>query len=388
MTAVNHSNGYTPPISLPGQPQAPADGTDPGTPSGQTAGTGSDATTLASLWLNPAELAQITALLQSLGLGAQGKTDGGSAQADGGAASTGSPAGAPTLTPPQISLSPDDIALAMQSLMNKSDDLQSKTEGESIKATNEQAQAAHKKNIENIDKAAKKMAAAKKKQKILGILGILGKVFAVIAAAAMTALTAGAAAPVAAALLIYSCADLVMTVADKISTSKGGPQLSLDALMTEGFTKLALKCGASEHTANDIGKYFTLGVQATIALVMIGTGIGGAMSKGTKLVELGLAATQAAKVAQISGQVMNALNMITTGGVGIAAGVDQQQALEAQAQTQRMQAVLTICKQMADSANDTITSLVQQSADTVKTVAGVVRTAHQTGMAMVQPSAV
>ena len=202
-------------------------------------------------------------------------------QATGGSSGSGgsdgnAPPGAPALQQPDLDFSPESMAIEIQALMDKTNELQSNAEGQSIKLTQQQQQDAHAKNIVAIDKAVKKIAAAKKKQKALGILGIIGKAFAVVAAVVMTVVSAGALAAVAGVICAYAVTDLAMSVASTVNQSKGGKDISLETLTTEGLTTALEKTGHSQADSEKIGGYLSLGLQCTIALATLAVGVGGA----------------------------------------------------------------------------------------------------------------
>ena len=236
------------------------------TPSGSPASGGDQ---VATSGVSGLELSALLELLK--------QAKGGSA-GSGGSGDSGSnaPPGAPSLPKPDLDFSPEAMALEIQALMDKTNDLQSKSETQAIKLTQQRQDAAHAKTIAAIDKAAKKIAAAKKKQKALGILGIIGKVFAVIAAAVMTVMSAGALAVVAGAICAYAVADLTMSVASTVNQSNGGKDISLETLTTEGLATALEKTGHSKDDAEKIGGYLSLGLQCAIALATLVVGVGGA----------------------------------------------------------------------------------------------------------------
>ena len=208
-------------------------------------------------------------LLKQAGSGSSGSGD--SAGSD-----SNAPPGAPALQQPDLDFSPEAMALEIQSLMDKTNDLQNKAEAQNIKVTQQRQDDAHAKNIAAIDKAAKKIEAAKKKQKALGILGIIGKVFAVVAAAVMTVVSAGALAAVAGVICAYAITDLAMSVASTVNQSKGGKDISLETLTTEGLATALEKTGHSEQDADKMAGYLSLGLQCAIALATLVVGVGGA----------------------------------------------------------------------------------------------------------------
>ena len=208
-------------------------------------------------------------LLKQAGSGSSGSGD--SAGSD-----SNAPPGAPALQQPDLDFSPEAMALEIQSLMDKTNDLQNKAEAQNIKVTQQRQDDAHAKNIAAIDKAAKKIEAAKKKQKALGILGIIGKVFAVVAAAVMTVVSAGALAAVAGVICAYAITDLAMSVASTVNQSKGGKDISLETLTTEGLATALEKTGHSEKDADKMAGYLSLGLQCAIALATLVVGVGGA----------------------------------------------------------------------------------------------------------------
>lgn len=202
----------------------------------------------------------------------------GGSSGSGGSGDSGSnaPPGAPALQQPALDFSPEAMALEIQGLMDKTNDLQNKAETQNVKVTQQRQDDAHTKNIAAIDKAAKKIAAAKKKQKALGILGIIGKVFAVVAAAVMTVVSAGALAPIAGLICAYAITDLAMTVASTVNQSKGGKDISLETLTTEGLATALEKTGHSDADAEKTAGYLSLGLQCAIALATLVVGVGGA----------------------------------------------------------------------------------------------------------------
>ena len=228
-------------------------------PSGQASTSGTSSLNLPAL----------LELLKQAGSGSSGSGD--SAGSD-----SNAPPGAPALQQPDLDFSPEAMALEIQSLMDKTNDLQNKAEAQNIKVTQQRQDDAHAKNIAAIDKAAKKIEAAKKKQKALGILGIIGKVFAVVAAAVMTVVSAGALAAVAGVICAYAITDLAMSVASTVNQSKGGKDISLETLTTEGLATALEKTGHSEKDADKMAGYLSLGLQCAIALATLVVGVGGA----------------------------------------------------------------------------------------------------------------
>ncbi len=239
--------------------------TPAGTPPDSPAPSG-QASTSGTSGLN---LPALLELLKQAGSGSSGSGD--SAGSD-----SNAPPGAPALQQPDLDFSPEAMALEIQSLMDKTNDLQNKAEAQNIKVTQQRQDDAHAKNIAAIDKAAKKIEAAKKKQKALGILGIIGKVFAVVAAAVMTVVSAGALAAVAGVICAYAITDLAMSVASTVNQSKGGKDISLETLTTEGLATALEKTGHSEKDADKMAGYLSLGLQCAIALATLVVGVGGA----------------------------------------------------------------------------------------------------------------
>ena len=237
-----------------------------GTPADVPASGNDQVSTSGTSGLNPPALLE---LLKQAGSGSSGSGD--SAGSD-----SNAPPGAPALQQPDLDFSPEAMALEIQSLMDKTNDLQNKAEAQNIKVTQQRQDDAHAKNIAAIDKAAKKIEAAKKKQKALGILGIIGKVFAVVAAAVMTVVSAGALAAVAGVICAYAITDLAMSVASTVNQSKGGKDISLETLTTEGLATALEKTGHSEKDADKMAGYLSLGLQCAIALATLVVGVGGA----------------------------------------------------------------------------------------------------------------
>ena len=240
--------------------------TPAGTPADVPTSGNDQASTSGTSGLN---LPALLELLKQAGSGSSGSSD--SAGSD-----SNAPPGAPALQQPDLDFSPEAMALEIQSLMDKTNDLQNKAEAQNIKVTQQRQDDAHAKNIAAIDKAAKKIEAAKKKQKALGILGIIGKVFAVVAAAVMTVVSAGALAAVAGVICAYAITDLAMSVASTVNQSKGGKDISLETLTTEGLATALEKTGHSEKDADKMAGYLSLGLQCAIALATLVVGVGGA----------------------------------------------------------------------------------------------------------------
>lgn len=258
--------------------------------------------------------------------------------------------GGPALEPPRQIFTPGNLALLLGSLVSKLGDLQSRSASENIKLSDAQKQEAHKKAIARIEEMVRKIEEAAAKEKALGILGIIGKAFGLVAAIALTALTAGAAAPVlalATALLVYTVIDTVMTAADAISQACGGPKLTLDSLMAQGFSKLAAACGDDPDEAAKFGQWMTFALQAAIALAGIASGAGvyraasTAASTATAAVNAGAAATAAADVAAA------ASTAAATAATASAAAADAAAAAAAQAATLGLDAGATAAAKAA-----------------------------------------
>jgi hypothetical protein len=322
-------------------------------------------------------MADLQAMLDQLGVAGDGPSDGSAPPA---------PTGAPTLTPPNGSFGIDDIAVLAENFLTKMNDLSMDTLNTSLKNDDQLRRNAANKAIAQIQEIAKKMAAAAKKQKMLGILGIIGKVFAVIAAVALTAATGGAAAPLAAALLVYAVADLTMTVADKVSQSKGGPSLSIDSLLTKGIEQLAKDAGASDADAEKIGQYGAMAIQIGIALAGV---VGGGMSvfgEGGNLLQLSQKAMTVVKVLNGAGAVVNGANTIASGGIQIAKGLDDGAVADARHEQQIEQAVVDILKTFIDNTLDHMKAMVQALADQQNQVSDILSSTHQSAALVSHPN--
>ncbi|WP_129781739.1 YopB/SseC family type III secretion system translocon subunit [Peristeroidobacter soli] len=257
------------------------------------------------------------------------------------------PAGGPALAPPQRQMDPSEMAMQVSMLISRIDDAQSNVEQNGLQVSDTQKQEAFKKSNDAIAKAAKKLAQAKHRQKILGPLATIGKILGSIAAVALTVCTAGAAAPLAVAMIAYTVVDTALTIADSISQAAGGPALDLGSLLQKGFTELAKKCGASDQEAATIGKWTAFGVQAAIALATIAVSIKGVvqMVKGTAQAggllasKLGTTAFKATKIAGVATQFVAGATNVTAGGLAISVGVLSADAAKAQADKTHMDAV-------------------------------------------------
>ena len=318
-------------------------------------------------------LADMKGMLDDLGVNADGASDG---------SELPGPPGAPSLSAPS-KFQIDDLAVLCENFQTKMNDLSMATLNSSLKMDDQMRRIAADKAIKQIAEAAKKMVAAAKKAKTMKILGILGKVFAVIAAAVMTVMTGGAAAPIAVALLAYAMADLVMTVADNVSQSKGGPSLSLDSLISKGIAKVAKDCGASDDEAKEIGQYGAMAVQIAIAIAGIGLGTFGTAGN---LLELSETAMTAVKVLNASSMVLNGANMVASGGIEIAKSFDDTAVTDAKAEQKRQQAVADILKIYIGDTLDHMKSLVQALADQMNQVSDILQSTNQSNALVSQPN--
>jgi hypothetical protein len=358
-----------PPVLPPNGGQTGAPPAPPADPGSTSPGSAGDTGSVSS------ELAQ---LLQDLGLSGTG----------GGANGTGdgaSPPGAPTLQAPTQEMSPAQMAAAVQVLMSKLSDAQTKAAKNSLSDYSHQQEANHQKAIQAADKAAKAAAKAKKKNKILKALGIVGKIVGLIATVAMTALTGGAMAPLAAVVIGYTATDTLLTAADAISQAKGGPSLTLDTVLKDTYTGVAESFGIPADKAKGLANWMTTATQIGMSVAMIGISLGNAFSDADKLVTLGAKGTMVAKVLQAQSQTVNGGVTATTGGVTIVAAQENTVATEAQADAQRVNASMVQCKAMIDAVSGFIGDTLQQTSTQTSLVGTIAKSAHQTGVAVINP---
>jgi hypothetical protein len=312
--------------------------------------------------------------------------DGNGSTADGGDA----PHGAPQLPSPKRRMSAADMSLQVSALMSRMDDSQSDAEQNGLKLSDQQRQEAYKKSNEQIATAAKKLAAAEHKQKILGPLATIGKIFAGIAAIALTIVTGGTAAPLAIAIIAYTAVDTACTIANAISQAAGGPALDLSSLLQDGFKEAAKACGANDKDAETIGKWCAFGVQAAIAIATIAVSIKGIVGlvKGTVSAagsigaRLSTTAFKATKIAGIASQLVGGAATATAGGLGIATGVDNYDAQKAQADKLRYDAQTAALTQTIRNTLDRLQLLAADLSSAMKTTADDISSIGETNTAI------
>ncbi|MEJ0035227.1 MAG: hypothetical protein WDO68_03980 [Gammaproteobacteria bacterium] len=270
------------------------------------------------------------------------------------------PPGAPVLSPPKLNLGPAEIAILIAVLFSKMDDAQSSAEQQGLKLDDLMKQESFRRTTEVIEKAAKKIQEALQKQHATGVLSTIGKVFAGIAAVALTLTTGGMAAPLAIALLTYTIVDTALTIADSISEASGGPHLALNDLLQEGFTKVAKLCGDDDKTAALVGQWCAFGVQAVIAVLTIAVSLvnvaralkGVANVAGGLASRLGASAFKLTRYTGIASQAISGVTQVTSGGLKIAVGYDENEAAKSRADKQLLDAAIAVLSDLMRSTLD------------------------------------
>ena len=292
----------------------------------------------------------------------------------------GSPAppGAPSLDKPDCDMSPTSLGLSLSFTVNQLNVLQNKAAFAEIQFTDKQRQEAHQKAIDQIEKIAKKLRAAAKKKKALGALGVLAKVFVAIAAVALTVLTGGAGSLLAGAMLAYTLADTVMTVAGKFNESRGGMSLDINSLLSKGFTAAAKAAGKSDEEAEKIGQWTAFAVQMAVAIAMVAGGIYQATKgAGKALVELTDIQKKALEITQLSAQLLNAATTMSQGGVTMAKAFDDRDSARARATQVEMQGFIEKLKSVIDGLVSDIKDGNNSYSNIVKDTSALIESAHE-----------
>lgn len=320
--------------------------------------------------------------------------------------------GAPKLPAMNINFSAEDLTAILVAMQGKTQDAQMRTASEGLKVSKNKLKAQHEKNMQKITEWADKVTKAAKKSLVSKIFGWVTKIATVVASAiatvaltCATGLTAGAAAPLL-ALAVLGLVGSTMSLASAISQELGGPPLELSALTTmackaflssvgvpkdklDAAAKLmggalamglvpgslvldpalmgnvtagiASLGGASATTAAIIGASFTaaagIGVAVASGFANVGKGVGDAAKAVMETVNVG------AKIAQAAAQGTAATSTIISGSLDIAAGVDQHKAESAQADRQRLSAMMVKLQAQMQEDSDQIKKLVQQLQD-------------------------
>jgi hypothetical protein len=304
------------------------------------------------------------------------------------AGANGAPPGAPQLPAPRKEYSPSEMAIEVSALISRIDDAQSDVEQNGLQMDGTQKQEAFQKSNESIATAAKKLAAAKHKQKILGPLATIGKVFLSIAAVALAVVTGGAASPLAVAMIAYTVVDTTLTVADAISKAAGGPALGLGDLLQEGFTKLAKACGASDKEAETIGKWTAFAVQGAIAVLTVAYSISNVVSMvrgtlaagGSVASKLGTTALKATKMAGVGSQFVGGATNVTAGGLTVAVGVETGDAAKAQAAKAQFDAVAAALGEAMQNTLDRLKQIAEDLSSGMQTAAKDISDISQTNV--------
>jgi hypothetical protein len=233
------------------------------------------------------------------------------------------PPGAPPLAHPLANMSSVMIGIEISALMSKLSSAQADAERNGLEVDDKIRQSDLKASNEKIDQARQKIQAAAHKTKEANGWATAAKVLTGVAAVCLTLATGGAATPFTLAIIGYTVLDTTMTVVDTICQAEGVHQrLDLNDLMGEGMTKLAEACGADKDTAEKIGEWGPIALQATIAVVSIGVAgfnaysalkgaagvAAGAVEGGVEMAEVGAqAASSAAEAgAEVGGSAVDA----------------------------------------------------------------------------------
>ncbi|WP_142848242.1 type III secretion system translocon subunit SctE [Telmatospirillum sp. J64-1] len=301
---------------------------------------------------------------------------------------TSAPPGAPRLEAPKMSFSADDAVLILGSLQNKLNESQLKTAKEGIQMDAKKKDELHQEAMKKLEEAAKKLAEASKSSFFGKIFGFISKIatlvasaVAVAAAAALTAATGGAAAP----LLVVACigmsiaiVDTVATIANEISQALGGPDLTINGLITAAVTEIAKAFGADEEKAKEIAGWTAMAIQVAVAVAMAVASIAATVATGGAAAG-SMVQSFATTANVISGIVQGGL-AAAQGGISINTAVKEKQATNAQADKLDIQKLMLKVQQQMEEEADRVRELVQQLDEGMQRVSSIVAAGGETRM--------
>lgn len=242
---------------------------------GQVAGQGVDLSALA------ARFVEMAAKLASAGAGTTG-----AARGEG---SVSNANGAPSLPAPPDNISAEDMAMVLQNLQTKTQDAQLRTSSENLRMAKTKMEQNQAQQLEKIKEWADKTAEANAKAKSSSALGWFGKIagfvasiVAVAVAAVATVATAGAAAPLL-AIAVIGMVGAGMSLANEISKSQGGPEISIGKYLNEACTKMFISMGMDEKDAEKAGKLAGGAIGVMSGAVVFEPGMMGSMMEGIAL---------------------------------------------------------------------------------------------------------
>jgi|HigsolmetaAR202D_1030399.scaffolds.fasta_scaffold09513_3 Uncharacterized conserved protein len=298
------------------------------------------------------------------------------------------PPGAPVLEPPTVSFSAEDAALILGALQSKLTESQLKTAKEGVQMDAQKKQELHQEAMKKLEEAAKKLAEASALKKANFILNIVAKIAAVVvsaialvAAAALTVATAGAAAPLLAVAAIgfaMAVIDAGFTAADAISRSLGGPELTINALLTKATAEILKAFGVDEKKAQEIGGWVAMGIQLAVAVTMVVISIAATIATGGIGAPM-LLGSLSAITNIVSGIVQGGL-AVAQGGLTIATAVAEKDAAHAQADKLDIEKLMQKLQQMMEQEGERIQELIEKLEEGMQRVMSIIAAGGETRM--------
>ncbi len=257
-----------------------------------------------------------------------------------------------TLDPAASGKSSDDFMLLLMTLeqeLGRNKLLNAKKDIELSKTRHEQE---HTKNIDKLKESQKKAQEAEKAGLAKKIFGWVATALSVIVAAIVTVATFGAGAGVGAMI----CAGVVLAtvLASAAIQAANEVQVEVDGVKMGAFTAAlyqAAKNNMSDDKAKDCATYSTLAIQLALAI------IGAVASMGTSAVSsLGTTVNQVKNVTALA----SGAATVGSGASGIAAGVKNHEASEAQVDRLKLKAIMKQLQAQTDKTKDKIKNIMDE----------------------------
>lgn len=302
--------------------------------------------------------------------------------------------GAPQIGGVSYSFSPENLAMVLLALQNKTQEAQLQTAQNGIKSNADKQKVENEKSMAKLQEWIKNSEEASAKQKTSGIFGwikkacaIIASVFALVVAVAACVATAGAGTPAVAAIVLAVVASItiassVVSLVNDVIKECGGKGfdnvmkwLSIEGFVASSVTEIAKACGAEKETLDKI--YGAVSLLTSIAVLAATIALTGGVATAAVVGNIATKAISAARISQSLVGVVTATTDVVQGGINIAAAVDVSKASKAQAEKEKINAVIIALQQQMEEGRADIEKVIDEMMESMRIVSQMINEAGQ-----------